>query len=86
MAQGGENAPPGRFPYMASLKNDLNQHQCGAVLIGAKWALTAGHCVHPDARFSVNLNAFLTIGAYNISDNDTVKGVEVRKIFLSLHV
>lgn len=77
VVQGGEDSAEGRFPYMSSLKNGSGKHQCGAVLIHPKWALTAGHCVHPNYQTDDGPNEFLTIGAYRSTDDDSVPGVEV---------
>lgn len=75
--QGGEDAPKGRFPYIGSLKNDINQHLCGAVLINERFALTGGHCVHPNYQLSAKLNAHITIGLYDSTDDGDAAGIEV---------
>jgi trypsin len=41
---GGANAPLGRFPYMAALRNSRNSFYCGCAIINNRWVLTAAHC------------------------------------------
>ena len=39
----GDDAPPGRYPYAASLQDD-DGHYCGGSLVGRNVVLSAGHC------------------------------------------
>mmetsp|Transcript_22843 Transcript_22843/g.54691 ORF Transcript_22843/g.54691 Transcript_22843/m.54691 type:complete len:406 (-) Transcript_22843:151-1368(-) len=50
---GGEPAPPGRFPYFASLRRPGSEtHFCGGVLVARNKVLTAAHCL--DEKFYHN--------------------------------
>lgn len=81
--QNGKPTERGRFPYMISLQDTTNTHQCGAVLIDSSWALTAAHCVHPEFRKSVRLGIILVVGAHGRNDR-TQDYVKVIKLYLEL--
>jgi len=44
---GGEEAPEGAYPYVASLQWGLfkTSHFCAGSIIKEQWILTAGHCI-----------------------------------------
>ena len=54
--QGGDTAPPGRFPYTCSLRErGTHRHMCGATLFRRDWVLTAAHCVDVNSRAAIGL-------------------------------
>lgn len=41
----GTPALSAEFPFMASLRNRMGSHTCGASIIHADWVMTAAHCI-----------------------------------------
>ena len=68
-------APPGRFPYMVSIKTVTTRiHKCGGVLIDPQYVLTAAHCIAEAGDFPL-----IHIGPYGINEDESASAVEVRE-------
>ncbi|KAJ7990035.1 hypothetical protein DPEC_G00310680 [Dallia pectoralis] len=67
---GGEEAPKGKWPWMAYLKSisiDGNTFDCGGSLLNKDWVLTAAHCVDPDDNI-VPEKSYVWLGVHSIQE------------------
>lgn len=48
--EGGQEAEPGQYPWMAALLRNGQQQFCGGVLLDSTHILTAAHCVYKYVR------------------------------------
>ncbi|XP_062383232.1 coagulation factor VII isoform X2 [Sardina pilchardus] len=56
----GDVCPRGQCPWQALLKRD-QKYQCGAIILGTEWILTAAHCVHHALAAQLEV----TVGEHN---------------------
>ena len=81
---GGENAQPGRYPYIVSLQNVRfggSGHSCGGSLIAPDIILTAARCMTVFARLE---DIAVRVGPYSL--REPIEGSEVFPIVdLALH-
>lgn len=60
---GGDDARPGQFPYMASIRRDSGIFMCGAAIIRPRWILTAASCFEG----LMHTEIFVVVGTHLLS-------------------
>lgn len=63
---GGQQARPGQFPFLASIRRINNQHFCGAAILSNRWCLSAAHCFLDATREARSIHVW--VGAHGRHD------------------
>ncbi|KAL7553788.1 hypothetical protein ACHAWF_017119, partial [Thalassiosira exigua] len=71
---GGVEAPPGRYSYMASFMDEDGTHFCGGSLIDESIVITAARCVDWGMNFTLVIGRHNVINTY-VGDDATIAGV-----------
>lgn len=79
--QGGVEAPPGRFPWMVSVRDQYHNHSCGGFLVDEQYVMTAAHCYSIVGR-----NPILYLAAYNLSNDESKRNPESQVIWLKWEI
>lgn len=70
---GGSTAADGEFPFMVSVQKQ--RHFCGGSVIGARWVLTAAHCVSEGQS-----GLFAVVGRTDLRQSSTGARIEVEDV------
>ncbi|KYN36366.1 Lectizyme [Trachymyrmex septentrionalis] len=76
---GGEEAPPGYYPFIVSLQM-FGSHFCAGSIVNEKWVVTAAHCA--DAVSSLKF-FYVKAGKHDIAENESTEQiVQVAQIYI----
>ncbi|KAE8599431.1 hypothetical protein XENTR_v10017183 [Xenopus tropicalis] len=78
---GGQNSPPGKWPWMVSIQSPTGKefsHLCGGSVLNEIWVLTAAHCFKHLERKEETKSWRLVFGANNLKVLES--SVQIRKI------
>jgi len=72
---GGQDVPPGKYPWVAAVVFDnrplwSKTYRCGATLIASRWAVTAAHCLYNNNNWPVTS---IVLGEHDIRYTDDDK-------------